>query len=433
MRIILSFFIALISLSANVFAQKEVKDNELGMYFDILTFQSDSAGLSKADCFIIIPYQFLTFKAQGQNYTSTFTVTVKVFDSTSAKVSEKIIPRNIIETNYLNSQGGHGNYDYVNAEFYLGKGNYKFEADITDNLNNNIFSRSRNISVLNFNDYPFSLSGMLLLSSIEEVNSQMVVTPYLSDNVADLTEGFFVFFESYNSTPVNKIDFVYKIFDSDNKCLLTSDKVSKPIITGKQQNYLNIQLGNVLKYGSYTLRVYALKPYDSLEFSESDIVAATERSIKFIRTAGGVILDDIDKAISQSFYASSNDEFDFMKSAKSDGEKYARFFDFWAKHDPTPGTDRNEAFDEYFGRVKYSTEKFKHISEGWKTDMGKVYIIYGAPYSTERSASDLRGRVYEKWSYSGNRNFIFVDNNGFGEFKLYQPISVSDKYKFGAQ
>jgi GWxTD domain-containing protein len=431
LKIIFSFFIALILLSANVKAQKEVKDNELGMYFDVLTFQSDSSGLSKADCFIVIPYQYLMFKANGSVFNSQFTATIRAYDSLSVKIFEKKIDRNIIEKDYLNVQGGFGNYDYINAEVLLKKGNYKLEADIEDHQNGNIFSRSRNVSVLNFNEYPFSLSGMLLLSSIEEVNGSMAVTPYLSDNVADLPEGFFVFFESYNNTNENKVDFVYKVFSADKLCIFTSDRISKSINQGKQQNYLNIQLGNNLKFGTYMLRVYALKPSDSSAFIESNIVAAAERSIKFIRSAGGMVLDDIDKAISQSFYAAENNEFEYMKDAKTDADKFSRFNEFWAKLDPSPGTDRNEAYDDYFNRIKYATEKFSHSGDGWKSDMGRVYIVFGPPYATERSASDFRGRIYEKWSYTGGRSFIFVDNNGFGEYKLYQPIGVSEKYKYG--
>jgi hypothetical protein len=39
-------------------------------------------------------------------------------------------------------------------------------------------------------------------------------------------------------------------------------------------------------------------------------------------------------------------------------------------------------------------------------------------------------RVYEKWVYADNRQFLFVDNTGFGDFRLSNPITVTDKYRF---
>lgn len=427
-RIILSFFVALILLNVNGLAQKTVKDNETGFYFDVLTFKSDTSVSSKMDCFIVVPYQYLKFNSVDKVYYADFEIVVKLFDSLSNKIGEKRIPRKIYENDYQKVQGAYSGFDYVNASFIINKGNYKVDTEIMDNNSANSYIRSRNVAVLNFDDYPFSLSGMLLLSSIEEQNGKMLITPFLSDNISDLPDGFFVFFESYNKVNYDKIDYVYKLFNEKNELLFTSDKISKPCKQGKQQNYLNIQLNKALKFGNFILRVFAYRPSDSKELSDDMIIAASEKSLKFVKTIGGMTMDNIDLAITQSFYAASNSDFDYMKAAESEQDKYYRFSEFWSKMDPTPGTDRNEAFDEYFSRVKYASEKFGKLGDGWKSDMGKVYIIFGEPYSTDRSSSNYKGQTYEKWTYMGNRAFIFVDNNGFGDYRLYQPMSVPEKY-----
>jgi GWxTD domain-containing protein len=106
-----------------------------------------------------------------------------------------------------------------------------------------------------------------------------------------------------------------------------------------------------------------------------------------------------------------------------------RFEEFWRKKDPSPTTDRNEAYDEYYSRITFANQAYRTYTEGWLTDMGMVYIIYGQPLSITKSNRNLDGRIYEKWTYNG-RQFIFVDYNGLGDYRLYSPMSVPDKYTY---
>jgi hypothetical protein len=61
------------------------------------------------------------------------------------------------------------------------------------------------------------------------------------------------------------------------------------------------------------------------------------------------------------------------------------------------------------------------MSEGWKTDRGRVLLQYGFP--TERNFTPVNGdnHAYETWFYSdvqGGVYFYFVDVKGFGNFIL---------------
>ncbi len=79
--------------------------------------------------------------------------------------------------------------------------------------------------------------------------------------------------------------------------------------------------------------------------------------------------------------------------------------------------------EEYFARVDYANEKFKTHREGWKTDMGMVFIIFGVPDNIDRHPFELGDPPYEIWDYYAiNRRFIFVDESGFGEYRSVYPI-----------
>ncbi len=76
--------------------------------------------------------------------------------------------------------------------------------------------------------------------------------------------------------------------------------------------------------------------------------------------------------------------------------------------------------NEFFRRVDYAETHFtvKKRTDGYKTDMGKIYIRYGKPVSIERKFNTLNLPI-EIWNY-GNRNYIFVDKNQNGKYELME-------------
>ena len=72
---------------------------------------------------------------------------------------------------------------------------------------------------------------------------------------------------------------------------------------------------------------------------------------------------------------------------------------FWQRRDPTPDTPENEFKEEHYRRIEYANEHFAAGIPGWKTDRGRIYIIYGQPDEIDSHpsggivrASDRRGR-----------------------------------------
>ena len=48
--------------------------------------------------------------------------------------------------------------------------------------------------------------------------------------------------------------------------------------------------------------------------------------------------------------------------------------------DPTPGTFENEAKNEFYRRVAVANHNFSFLfGNGWRTDRGRIYIMYGQP------------------------------------------------------
>ena len=131
---------------------------------------------------------------------------------------------------------------------------------------------------------------------------------------------------------------------------------------------------------------------------------------------------DIETAIEQLKYISSSKELKRIKQAR-DENKAEQFRAFWEAKDPTPATEKNELMEEYYRRVDYANATFSTFMPGWKTDRGMVYIILGAPSDVDRHPFEIDSKPYEIWSYyTLNRQFVFLDETGFGEYRLITPF-----------
>jgi len=65
---------------------------------------------------------------------------------------------------------------------------------------------------------------------------------------------------------------------------------------------------------------------------------------------------------------------------ESDAKREEFIRKFWEKRDPTPGTPENEYEVEHYLRIKLAVMQFRERNiKGWKTDRGKVWIMFGRP------------------------------------------------------
>ena len=95
---------------------------------------------------------------------------------------------------------------------------------------------------------------------------------------------------------------------------------------------------------------------------------------------------------------------------------------FWERRNPNPRSPENAFKEEHYRRIAYANEDFgTDVREGWKTDRGRIYIIYGQPnyveYPHRLSATEI-------WHYASvqglgqNVVLTFTDKDKDGRFPL---------------
>ena len=115
-----------------------------------------------------------------------------------------------------------------------------------------------------------------------------------------------------------------------------------------------------------------------------------------------------------------------MQEAKGEEDQRVAFLKFWESNDPTPGTEKNELMDEYYARVTYSNRNYRGFRSGWETDFGMVFIIHGPPDEIENYPFEDNRKPYQIWKYyDRNWQFVFVNQQMYGDFRLVTPLYPS--------
>jgi len=130
----------------------------------------------------------------------------------------------------------------------------------------------------------------------------------------------------------------------------------------------------------------------------------------------------------------------------SNDEERDQFIEaFWQRRDPTPDTIENEFKEEHYRRMAYANEHFAAGIPGWKSDRGRIYIMYGAADeieshpsggSYERPMEEGGGETstfpFEDWRYRylegiGQEVIIeFVDTCMCGDYHMTMDRSEKD-------
>jgi GWxTD domain-containing protein len=118
---------------------------------------------------------------------------------------------------------------------------------------------------------------------------------------------------------------------------------------------------------------------------------------------------------------------------------------FWQRRNPDPDSAENTFKEEHYRRIAYTNEHFSSGIPGWKTDRGRIYIMWGpadevdshpSGGSYDRPSSEGGGETstypFEDWRYrylegiGENVELEFVDPTMTGEYKLTTDPSEKD-------
>jgi GWxTD domain-containing protein len=369
-----------------------------------------------------IPFSNLIFLKDAGAYKAEYSLYIKILDKKKQVVETAVLNENVIVDDYQATRSSKET-SKLSKNFHLEKGDYYVRCIIQVKNTNRVFEKEARVEVPKFLEAGIGMGQPRLYAAVTDTSRYAPVLMKISalERVDHEEKEGFTFAE-YDRQPVLAFD-VYSEDESNDSvdCFLYYEVISEK---GDERLYgrRNVKIGGVRNQfavfvnvddwdpGPYTLNVKVVqqKPprstAGSLEFTLAFTRAMLTRHFEETLAILGLI--------------ASEDELRNLKEAEPQNRPRA-WAAFWVRRDPSPGTEQNDALEEYLERIRYVTENFGGGQNGWKTDRGKIYITYGKPDEIETKIDQQTQGQYQIWHYyKENRRFVFFDRFGLGDYLL---------------
>ena len=419
-----------------------IYSQDAGFDFDYAQFAYDSTSNYVEIYYVFDQGKLTQINKEGENLVEA-TLSIQITDSTTSDtlVNNQWLVRHPVESNEIVSQSLVGVVSFI-----LPKGTLKCVVRGTDlNKENNFRSIVEFIRVKPLINSSAAISDIQLASKMiqgsDNKNSIFYKNTFEVIPIPNLVFGgnqaaLFFYSEIYNiKDPALKSDTLKLneiIFNSRGKIVREKNKM----IT--RNNDTRVEVGSFiiaqLPTDTYTLAISLIDTANDIGVTSSkkffvynpDVIATDSATYQakpvLSSTFGTMSEEELDDIFDKSKYIASSQEIDKYKKLSGVEGKREFLFNFWNGRDQDLSTKENEYFYDYLQRVESANSRFSSMQKaGWKTDRGRVYIIYGEPSEIERYPNQIESRPYEIWYYNeieGGVYFVFADISGFSEYIL---------------
>ena len=401
------FLIYLLFIST-IFSQNRNLDRNIDQ-FKIDTFTRPiESGLVEVMCFVKIPNYSLQFVKEGRSFIAEYDANLSVVGEDDIEVatgsfSDKIVVKKFSETTSRVKS------TILSSSFVVPLEDYVVSVSIKDIDTKLTSKKAKKVNLNDFSD-TFQVYEPIFL---KETDGEWG----FSDNEFPIDANQIIIKENqlkfYQYATISPGDYTMVINVFSGKKLQWTDTINSSSDNKVVSHLINLETKDINKVD---LKIEVTVNQGELSASKSSKFKSRD-SFMF----GGI--GNIDLALSQMNYILTTEERKELKNLKQ-SEKENFFKKSWARRDPKPETKINELMDEYYARVQFAEENFSRGSSGgWRSDMGMIFILFGKPDDIQRYSSMQSNYTYETWYYfSIGEEFAFVDDYGFGDYRLRRPF-----------
>jgi GWxTD domain-containing protein len=358
----------------------------------------------------------------------------------SRETNETVLARrSLLRVEESDTSGVWYRYPFVTqAGFAVPFGEYTLEVIAADSLAD---SRKDSVSMpIEISRYPATLaiSDLELSKNIKPSNRkddlfyknslEVVPNPSLVFGVAT-SPVIFNYIELYNLDPDQVYTVKTEVIDGSGKVLRETSKPRKYRVTDAVE--VGTTMITSVPSGTYLLR-FLVVDQDSVELArterkfyvynphlETALTAAVSAKKQELQTLSA---EQLDAEFRQARYIATDEEAKIFEQLDNEEGKRNFLARFWVDVEKGRLGWVGVTRAEYLRRVAIANELYSSLSkEGWRTDRGRVYILYGRPEEIERFPSLGETKPYQIWRYFRIENgveFVFVDRTGYGDFEL---------------
>ena len=399
-----------------IIAQRSKKDLKIGNVdeYALVAFsrplKKDSI---KVTSFIEIPFSTLQFIKRNSVFIASYSASIMINDSKGKQLFKSVWSDSVIVDEYIHTQSKlRTRKHYVN--FNVAKDKYVIISELYDNDTRKKGNKKKNLNFSKQKKIPSLMEPIIITELNGEWGFNSNEFPILGKKITNIDNGLDILISGFvDNSP-------YLI---EAQILLDEEEIVLSKIEDQTVNGFFVHMIKIKKeyLNSFNTKII-------IELNHSNKVKKIEKNISIFKPGVSGFVKNIENSYRQMKYILTNSE---RKNAKGKKGKDLEniFLQYWAKRDPTPETNLNELMEEYYIRVNYVNEYFNMSwKEGWETDFGMIYILFGPPDQVQRSnVNSSNTSSYQVWYYNRiNKQFVFKDQNGFGDYRLDRPFIGSN-------
>jgi GWxTD domain-containing protein len=401
--------------------------------------------ISVVEVYLMIPRNLFKFVPDQVNYCSNALIRVALAQNdTVADIQEYQITDRVTDTLQVT---GTQKIPEI-ATLQVKPGEYNMIVIVADLNSRQQYRFDKQIRVPNFSGNKLTCSDMQVSSQIAKTTEQNKFSKYFGYDIIPNASRIFVdnqnqlyaFLEVYNlkfdPAKTSNYKVKYSIVNLNGKEMITTNwrTKKKPGESAVEINNLNIA---DLSNGLYDLKAeiedestqqtvsLVKRFYIQRSSAQTNPAALNAETLQL----EGKSEKELDEMFGPLRYLSTETEIKRYRKSDLEGKKQI-ILHFWDKRDSNPKTPENEDRIAYEERLQYVNIQFgTGRNAGWKTDFGRVYLIYGIPSEIERFPSALENKPYQIWHYNeveGGVKFYFVDKSGFGTYELVHSTARNE-------
>lgn len=385
------------------------QDNIQGITLSAYTLAEAGTDSIRLLTYIIVPNRALQFLKKEGTFIANFDTFLSLKNEEGDQIASRIWSNSVIAENYVATTAKAITYVHFH-EFHVIPGEYTLVTEILDKDTNQSGIKEKKLKLKKYSEKEVLYTPFFLDYLDGEWGLKTNEIPLFSNkvHVSGIRTSVFI------SGKVAPGDFTLDVeVRNEKKAILWNQSFQLYTDSGVFEQRVIIPKEVTLK---------GLRQKVNITLKQGNVKKKESLNLSILKTGVSHSIENIVQAVEHMRYILYSDEWKNLSKADNE-EQEALFLEYWDKRDPTPHTSVNELMDEYFNRIYYTNQNFKSYQPGWKTDLGMIYILFGPPDDIE-VYNNVSSRVYsQRWHYYRiNRSFDFIDENGFGDYRLATPF-----------
>ncbi|OGC79675.1 MAG: hypothetical protein A2145_04480 [candidate division Zixibacteria bacterium RBG_16_40_9] len=386
---------------------------------DFAAFRQGNSEKVRLEVYYKIFNDHLSFVKKAELFVADYEIQAKVLGKNNRQISGNTISEEF-EVPFYKETVSPANFLINQLDLEVPVGQYKLEITFTDKHSNQTATLNFPLKIRDYRKKSFDLSDLEFTHTVSDTASGSKfdklgkrIIPKVEPLFAGEDQKLWFYYEIYRNRPNPVlVEVTYEIIDYlHNPVHLENEELKLGQISLSQIKTLDL---NKLSPNRYTLLI-KLKEKGGSQVS-------LEKDFQIDWSPLFYVKNDFKTAVEHLRYIANEEETKQLKKAPPE-EQVKKWEEFWDSKDPVPETEVNELKEQYYERLKYANLNFRTYSkEGWKTDLGMVYVKYGRPDEVDRHPFEREKKTYQIWHYYELRKvFTFVDEVGNGEYELQYP------------